>query len=91
MVGVVDRGATKPGYLYGECNGGWNPAWDLYLLPALTLPKTVSVAVVAVAGWKAERAFEGDKILFLKAKAPREGRGFMRIEQKHMLKALAVQ
>lgn len=42
---------------------------------------------MAVAGWKAERAFEGDKILFLKAKAPREGRGFMRIEQKHMLKA----
>lgn len=25
--------------------------------------------------------------MFLKAKAPREGRGFMRIEQKHMLKA----
>lgn len=41
---------------------------------------------MSIAGWKAERAFEGDKILFSKAKVPREGRRFMRIEQKQMLK-----
>lgn len=51
-----------------ESTGGWNTGWDLHL-PTLTGPQGC-IAAGAVAGWKAEGAFEGDRILFPKAKAP---------------------
>ena len=43
------------------------------------------MAVGAVAGWKAERAFEGDQTLFGNPKHLGE-RGVVRIEQKQKLK-----